>query len=388
MGPRLEAPGAEEIDAGGLWIVPGWIDIQVNDMEWIAAGAKVEEAHAARIAEVADAVARRGTTGFILATLAAPVEEVLGYLRGMRAALEGRPGSSGVFLGGLVEGTFMNPELSGAHNRRFILEPTRGLVDSMIDTGAVRLLNIAPETSPAALEVIRHAASRGVTVGAGHAKPHAERLREAVEAGLRYIIHLGNGPTGSSLKAFRDGGMLEESLRNDGLVVTIILDGVHIHPALVRDWIERKGLERVIAVSDAGFAMGNPQGEFEVLGIRGRMAAGGWLEVVGSAARNPLSSDFGALFGSAADMRLVFETAVSLFTREMTGVYCRRHAALPLEEALAAAARITSENPARLLGLVDRGRLEPGLRADLVLLELSGRPGDYRAAVRSVWVGE
>ena len=387
IGPRLAAPGAEEIDGAGLWMVPGWIDIQVNDMEWMAGGPKPEEAHAARIAEVAGSLASRGTTGFILATLAAPVEEVLGYLRGMQAALTRSPGTMGVFLGGLVEGTFMNPELSGAHNRKYILEPTRELVDAMIDSGAVRLLNIAPETSPAAVELIRHAASRGVTVGAGHAKPHAERLREAVEAGLRYIIHLGNGPTGSSLKAFRDGGMLEESLRNDDLIATIILDGVHIHPALARDWTERKGLDRVVAVSDAGFAMGNPEGEFEVLGMRGRVAGGGWLEVVGSAARNPLSSDFGALFGSAADMRRVFETAVSIFTRAMAGVYCRRHPALSLEDALGVATRMTSTNPARLLGLEDRGRLEPGLRADLVLLDLSGTPGDYRVGVRSVSVG-
>ena len=386
IGPGLEAAGAEEVDGAGLWMLPGWIDIQVNDMEWMAAGPKPDEAHAARIEEVAVSLARRGTTGFILATLAAPVEEVLGYLRGMRAALA-RTRGAGAFLGGLVEGTFMNPELSGAHNRKFILEPTRELVDAMIDTEAVRLLNIAPETSAGALELIRHAASRGVTVGAGHAKPHAEKLRDAVRAGLRYIIHLGNGPTGSSLKVFRDGGMLEESLRNDDLVATIILDGVHIHPALARDWIERKGLDRVVAVSDAGFAMGNPEGEFEVLGMRGRVADGGWLEVVGSAARNPHSSDFGALFGSAADMRRVLETAVSIFTREMTGVYCRRHPALPLEEALGVAARLTSTNPASLLGLADRGRLEPGLRADLVLLDLSGMPGDYRVDVRSVWVG-
>jgi N-acetylglucosamine-6-phosphate deacetylase len=281
----------------------------------------------------------------------------------------------------------MNPELSGAHNRKYILEPSRELVDALIDTGAVRLINIAPETSPAAVDIIRHAASRGVIVGAGHAKPHAERLREAVEAGLRYIIHLGNGPTGSSLKAFRDGGMLEESLRNDALTVTIILDGVHIHPALVRDWIERKGMERVIAVSDAGFAMGNPGGEFEVLGVRGRVASGGWLEVMGSAPRNPLSSDFGALFGSAADMRRVFETALNMLTRAMPGVYHRHHPALPLEEALVAAARLTATTPASLLGLDDRGRIEPGLRADLALLEIEGVPGAHRVEVASVWVG-
>jgi len=389
VGRGLEARGAEEVDGGGLWLSPGWIDIQVNDMEWLAAGARTEEAHAARIEKVADHQARKGATGFILATLAAPPEEIIGYLRGMRKALDAGPTAIGprACLGALVEGTFMNPELSGAHNRKWILEPTRELIDRFIDTGAVRLLNIAPETSLDAVDLIRHATSRGVIVGAGHAKPHAERLREAVEAGLRYVIHLGNGPTGSSLKAFRDGGMLEETLRNDKLIATIILDGVHIHPRLARDWMERKGADRVIAVSDAGFAMGNPAGDFEVLGMRGYVAEGGWLAVRGSASPNPLSSDFGALFGSAASMDDVFETAVNVLTREMDGVYHRHHAALPMDEALRMAARLTSTNPARLLGLEDRGRIEPGLRADLVFLEVTGAPGEMDVRVRSVWLG-
>ncbi len=237
-------------------------------------------------------------------------------------------------------------------------------------------------------------------MGAGHAKPHAERLREAADAGLRYVIHLGNGPTGSSLKAFHDGGMLEESLRNDKLAVTIILDGVHVHPQLARDWIARKEASRVILVSDCAFAGDAPPAEFEAFGIRGALSedrrylkvvsppagSGGGHAAPGAGDPAHLSSDFSPLFGSAVGMREVFETAVNVLTREMPGVYHRRHPALSLEEACLLASRMTSANPAALLGLADRGALREGLRADLVLADIQGSPGSYGVTVRGTFV--
>ncbi len=392
LGPALRLPEeCEEIDASGLWLIPGWIDLQVNDIEWFARGPKPPAEHASRIREVAAYQAARGVTGLVLATLAAPLDEVVAYLEGMKMALAAPSLPAGAaFLGGLVEGTFMNPALCGAQNPAWVVKPDLWTLDRLLDTGAVKLINIAPEVSPDATDLIAHATRRGAVVGAGHAKPHAERLREAVRAGLRYVIHLGNGPTGSSLKAFHDGGMLEESLRNDDLIATIILDGHHIHPSLARDWIARKEISRAIAVSDAGFAMGVPRGDFEVFGIHGALSGDGrYLRVLpreGSPPQNELSSDFGALFGSAVGMREVFENALNLFTREVEGVYTRRHPALRLEKALAAASRLCSANPAALLGLADRGRVREGARSDVLLVEVAGKPGAYSVGVRAVWV--
>jgi N-acetylglucosamine-6-phosphate deacetylase len=380
-------PGASRMDARGLWLLPGWIDLQVNDIDWLSRGLQAPAAHARRVREVACHQAARGVTGLVLATLAAPLDEIIAYLEGMREVLE-RPEDplDEVFLGALVEGTFMNPRFHGAHNPLWVLPPgRRDALDALIDTRAVRLINVAPETGPEALELVAHATRRGVVVGCGHAQPHAERLREAVGAGLRYIIHLGNGPTGSSWKSFHDGGMLEESLRNDVLAVTIIADNYHVHPQLVRDWIARKEVSRVIGVSDAGFAMGAPAGRFEVFGVRGEAAEGGaYLKVLreDGPPPNPLASEATPLFGSAAGMRDVFENLLNLLAAEMAGVHQRRHPALGLEAALAAASRMCSANPARLLGrLSERGELNLGCRADIVLARLSGAPGSYSVEV-------
>ncbi len=379
----------EEIDGRNGWLVPGWIDIQVNDVAWHALGAKSRPETAARAREVARWQAERGVTGLVLATLASPLDDVLSYLRGLGDVLLAPASPCDLaLLGALVEGTFMNPQLSGAQNPAWVLKPERAVLDRLLDTGAVRLINIAPEMAPEAIELIRHATQRGAVVGAGHAKPHAERLREAVDAGLKYAIHLGNGPTGSSLKAFHDGGMLEEVLRNDRITASVILDGWHVHPALVRDWIHRKEHSRVILTSDSGFAMGAPAGEFQVFGIRGSASPNGeFLQVLregGGGGANPLSSDAAPLFGSAVGLREVFENAINLLTRDVPGVYHRRHDALGLATALEAAAAMCSSNPARLLSLEARGDLEPGSRSDAVLLGLSGAPGTYRVTPRLV----
>jgi N-acetylglucosamine-6-phosphate deacetylase len=390
---ELASTAGVVVDCSGAYLLPGWIDVQLNDIEWLARGLQPPAAHAERTREVARYQAARGVTGCILATLAAPEEDVLAYLQGMRLVLDGAPREAPedeVFLGGLVEGTFMNPAFAGAHNPAHMRPPELALLDRFLDTGAARLVNIAPEMAPEAIDAIAHAVRRGAVVGVGHARPHAERVREAVAAGLRYVIHLGNGPTGSSLKAFGGGGLYEEALANDALVATLIIDGVHLDGRLVRDILERKGLDRCVAISDAGFACGNPAGDFEVFGIRGRIAPGGdYLEVLprAEAPRNPFSSDFGPLFGSAADMRRVFETIVNLLTTSMPGIYQRRHPAMALRQALHAAARLCSLNPARLLGERDRGLCSPGARADAVLVKVDGSPGRYRVRVQRVWLG-
>ena len=113
------------------------------------------------------------------------------------------------FYGCLVEGTFMNPDCCGCHNKDYIYSPSLSRLNELISTHGVRMLNVAPEMGNAddTIDVIRAAAREGITVGTGHAKPSALTLRNAVEAGCKYIIHLGNA-SGSSLKAFGDGGMI------------------------------------------------------------------------------------------------------------------------------------------------------------------------------------
>ncbi len=132
------APGDPVVDAEGLWVVPGWIDLQVNDIGWLSGGLKEPRVHASRIREVLTYQASTGVTGLILATLAAPLDEVLAYLEGMKEILDGSGELDEVLLGGLVEGTFMNPEFHGAHNPDWVLPPDPGVLDQLLSDGSSR----------------------------------------------------------------------------------------------------------------------------------------------------------------------------------------------------------------------------------------------------------
>ncbi len=168
-----------------------------------------------------------------------------------------------------------------------------------------------------------------------------------------------------------EGGAVEAILRSPELFVPVIPDGLHVHPAYVRDTFARVGPERFLAVTDSMFVTGLEGVEsFRVSGIEARVdRERGYLHV---------ADDPETLYGSVLTMDRAFANLVSWFTSAMEGVWHAHHPAYPREEALALAVRACSGNPARLLGDWGKiGDVAPGTDADLVLGRLDGRDGDY-----------
>jgi N-acetylglucosamine-6-phosphate deacetylase len=202
-------------------------------------------------------------------------------------------------------------------------------------------------------------------------------------------IHFLNGPTGSSFKPFHGGNVVEAVLRSREIYAELICDGFHVAPAYVRDVIERKGIGRIIVVTDAMFAAG-AQGirSFAVMGNEGEFdPSGQYLRLKGSAQ---------TLFGSVLTMSRAFGNLLSWLTQDMDGVWHARHRAWELDEALRAAARACATNAAHVTGMDrpagaaplarDAGTVEPGRCADLVLAGLKGKPGDWRIQVKHTFV--
>ncbi|MFH1069516.1 MAG: amidohydrolase family protein, partial [Candidatus Glassbacteria bacterium] len=386
--------GVQVIELDGAWLLPGLVDLHTNDGVALLKKPDDPQWHVERLRQVSRAQAERGVTGLFLATLAAPLDQIRCYLEGMALFRERwRSERTGAEIcGALVEGTFMNPDNCGAHNPEYIFRPDRRILDDLLETGALRLVNIAPEFGEASLELIEYAASRGVVVGAGHCKPTAEQLSRAVDRGLTYFIHLYNGPSGSNTKAFYGGGTLEGALRDDRLTVELIVDFVHVDRRVLRDTIARKQAQRVVAVSDVMFACDPPPGRFEINGIVGEIDSGaGCISVVGRRGRDgrineirepeAQTCDFNSLFGSTANMDTVFANTVQLLSCEMEGNFVRHHPALPLEEAIRQAALMCSTVPARVAGLDDGaagrrvGAVREGWEADLVVAEIENVTG-------------
>jgi N-acetylglucosamine-6-phosphate deacetylase len=389
--PPAAGDAGPVLDGRGTFALPGFIDIHCHG----ARGFELSEGRfnsetgefdfcdeplVRGIAEYARYKAREGCTGFYPSTSAAPVETLQVCLRHLADYMAGDAnGNEGTrVLGALLEGTFYNPKMAGAQDTRYAFEPAREVFDRINESGAVQLANVAPEFGEPAQQLIRYLVDRGVVCGAGHTDASGDQFRAAVDAGLRYVIHFTNGPTGGSYKSFDGGGTIEATLRSDDVWAELICDGYHVNPAYVRDIIARKGRDRIIVVTDQIFCTGTDIRRFQSGQLSGEVAPdGSHVRVV---------EKKNTLFGSCLTMNRGLGNLLSWLTREMPGVWNREHEALPLDDALAAAARMCATNPARMIGLDDTGSLEPDRLADITLVSLDGDAGDWRVGVERVFV--
>jgi N-acetylglucosamine-6-phosphate deacetylase len=319
-----------KIDATGLLLVPGFIDLQIN-----GAFGHDFTADPASIWAVAARLPRYGVTAFMPTIVTSPPET---SFTAQQVLAQGVPaGQDGALPLGLhLEGPFLNPEKKGAHNPAYLRLPAPEIVADWSPEQGVRLVTLAPEL-PGALEVVAALVARGVVVSAGHSLASYAQARAAFEAGVTYGTHLFN--TMPPLR-HREPGLIGALLEESGVRVGLIPDGIHVHPAIVSLVWKATGPERLTLVSDAIAAMGMPPGRYQI----------GDLQVVVDETISRLAD--GTLAGSILTLDAALRNLIAY-----TG--CTLGAAL---------ATITT-TPAALLGLSHRrGRLAPGLAADMALL--------------------
>lgn len=228
---------------------PGLVDIQVNG----AAGIDLTD-EPDRLWEVASALRSYGVVAFVPTVITsdpAAREQALGTLAAGPPA-----GWSGAEPLGLhFEGPMIASSRKGAHPEHWLRPPSLDLVDGWTREAGVLMATIAPEL-PGALEVIDRLTGNGVVVSVGHTAATTAEVAAAVEAGARYLTHLGNamapmlprepGPVGAAF-----GGDLHAGL---------IVDGHHLDPLFVRTAWRTLGPERFVSVSDTTAALGLPDG--------------------------------------------------------------------------------------------------------------------------------
>ncbi|HNQ35439.1 MAG TPA: hypothetical protein PKN80_05160 [bacterium] len=387
----------ETIDLQGRYLLPGFLEIHTHGaggFELTAGRYRPErgafESSGRIYRQELPLYCRRrastGITGLYLGTLAAPVKRLQFVFRQladyMESAGNGRDGC--LVHGGLLEGTFMLPEFCGAHNTDYIYPPDIELFKRINESEIIRLTNVVPDSGTPALKLIRHLARRGISVGAGHTNASHRQFQLARRAGLKYIIHLLNGPTGHSYKVFEGGGALEAALA-EPFHVEIIADGIHVNPLYVRDILARKGPGKVMLVTDSMFpSQAGLINHFNVSGIAGGINhKGRYAYVIG---KKPIT-----LFSTLITMDQAFGNLLSWLTVEGPGIWHEKHPARPFNEALAIVSRCCSANIAAMLKEgggddLETGELAAGRWADLVAAEITGRPGRYRLRVREVYV--
>lgn len=332
VGPAADVacpPGAQVLDADGLLLVPGFIDLQFN-----GGFGHDFTADPTTIWQVAAGLPRWGVTAFLPTVITAPLERIALAQEVVSSRPDGFHGAAP--LGLHVEGPFLNPQKKGAHNPAYLRTPSLEAVAGWSPESGVRLVTLAPEL-PGALPVIDALASRGVLVSAGHSAATYDETTAALDAGTRYGTHLFNAMP--SLH-HREPGLPGALLTDPRPLVGLIADGIHTHPAIVRLVWQVLGPQRLNLVTDAMAALGmgpgaHLLGDFEVF-------------VDDSSAR---LAD-GTLAGSILSLDQALRNLITF-----TGC--------DLADALAT----VTTTPARALGLHhERSQIAPGYIADLVLL--------------------
>ena len=291
----------------------------------------------AGIRELARFHARHGTTALLATTITNPWTRVLEALQNIRnVCASPKPGEASV-LGAHLEGPFISARNLGAQPA-FTLNPEAELVAEVLEQQIIRLVTLAPElqgAAEAALQFVR----AGVRVSLGHTVATAEEAESIIQAVLEAGgeiggTHLFNAMTG--MKG-REPGVVGALLARPETYAEVILDGHHVHPTSFRSVVQAKS-QHTLLITDAMRAAGMPDGEYD---LGGEMTA-----VRDGQARRPN----GGLAGSLLTMDEALRQAVQ--------------AGVPLLQAVA----MTASSPARYLDLSDRGSLEPGRWADVVVL--------------------
>lgn len=321
-------PNIETLDAEGKFLVPGFIDLQVNG----AFGHDFTQ-NPETIWEVAAGLPRYGVTSFLPTVITSPLETTNEAQRVM--GIRPSPFQGAEPLGLHLEGPFLNPGKKGAHNPAYLQRPSREWVADWSPENHVRLVTLAPEL-PGAAAVSAALTGRGVIVSAGHSLATFAEAETGFDTGIRYGTHLFNA---QSPMHHREPGLPGALLTDERVTIGLIPDGVHVHPALVK-LVWRAARDRLTLVTDAMAALGMPPGEYEL---------GDFMVTVDeTTCRLP----DGTLAGSILSLDTAVRNLIAF-----TGC--------TLAEALTTVTTI----PAKLLGLDGRkGQIASDYDADLVLL--------------------
>lgn len=322
------SPPEGAIDLGDAVLAPGFVDIQVNG----AGATDFASAYVDEIVATIDARVAGGCTACLPTICTAPLDAYVAMLDRLAAVRSERPEA---VLGVHLEGPFLGGA-PGAHAVELVrpveLEWLTDLCDRFGDL--VRMVTLAPEADPD-LGAIAMLHDRGVTVALGHSTVDFDGARAAADRGARVVTHLFNG---MGPLHHRSPGLAGAALDDRRLIPSIIADGVHVHPAMLR--LALGARPDAVLVTDA----------------------------VATVA--PVIERDGAAYlpdGTLAGSTLTMIDAV------------RRVAALGLSPA--AAVRAATGNAARAIGASDHGRIAPGARADVLALD------PETLDVRAVWVG-
>lgn len=341
VGRELRTDAEITVDAKGAWLLPGFIDIHCHGGN----GLDFMDATPDEMAEIARFHLSHGTTTLLATTMSDRWEAVYAVLD--RFSVLKEQGRLGTLHGIHLEGPWLNPAQCGAQDTEKMDMPNVDHLQSLLEKYPfIERISAAPEL-PGGMELGRMGRALNCVMSPAHTDADFEQIEEAVENGYTLMTHLYSGMAMTVRKnAFRVAGAVEAGLYDDRLYVEVIADGRHLPTTLLKFIHKCKSADRICLITDAMRAAGLADGETSVLG---RMNDGVPVIVEDGVAKLMDRQSFAGSVATTDRLLRVMHLEAGIDLTEVS--------------------RMLSGTPAKVMGYTDRGVIEVGKRADMVLLD-------------------
>ena len=337
---KIEAIDPKESAPTGTtrqYISPGLIDVQINGYASVSFNER--DLTVEKIERATAALWKEGTTTYLPTLITNDPEIIIQNLEMLEKARE-LPEVNASVPGYFLEGPYISPDdgFRGAHSRDWVRQPDWEEFSRFVEVANHNILQmgLSPEF-PGSMSFIEKCIAEGIMVSLAHHNGNAQQIEQAVNMGARISTHLGNG---CANYIHRHDNPIWPQLANDLLTPTIIADGHHLRKEELKVFFSVKGPHNLILVSDATKLSGMPPGEYQWDGKKVLMTSDGMLKY----------PEQDVLAGASFPVKRGIETMVGYGICD-----------------LGTAIQMATETPANMYHFAGKGKLEPGMDADIIL---------------------
>ena len=318
------------IDAKGMYIAPGLIDVHVHG----SCGADTMDQTKEAIEVISTGISKNGVTSFLPTTMTMSQEDIYGALDVIRLCMN-QPLKGAKVLGAHMEGPFINAIYKGAQSDKYIMKPNYQFIENYTDV--IKLISYAPEMDDNYSFTKEVKEKTDITLSIGHTNADYNQAKEAFNCGCSHVTHLFNAMTPLN---HREPGVVGAALTSD-VFTELIADTIHVNQQLFQFVLNNKGKHKMVLITDSMRAGCMKDGVYDL--------GGQAVFVKDGAAR----LESGNLAGSV----LTLNKAVYNFFKNTD---------ITIDEAI----HMASLNPATSIGIVNfKGSLEIGKDADISIFD-------------------